>query len=316
MLVDNPCFTELISGWINTFFGSMFELGQLRCFVAVAEELHFGRAARRLNLTQPPLSRQIQLLEHALEVRLFERTSRSVVLTPAGTGFLPEARRLLRLAEGAALAAKRTARGEAGSLSIGFTAVTGYDFLPRLLTGFRAAAPGIDILLREMVSADQLEALSTGRIDVGLIRPPFSRAELDSLCVLREPLLLAAPAGHALAKARDVRLADLDGQPLITYSPYEARYFYDLLATIFSDAGVSPSYVQHIGQIHSILGLVKAELGLALVPQAAENLRFRGVVLRPIAIDSHRLAELHLAWRRDNRNPAIPVLAGLLNQAV
>jgi DNA-binding transcriptional LysR family regulator len=285
----------------------MFELSQLRCFVAVAEELHFGRAAKRLNLTQPPLSRQIQLLEHALEVRLFERTSRSVVLTRAGAGFLPEARRLLRLAEAAALSAKRTARGDAGSVTIGFTAVSGYDFLPRLIAHFRKTAPDIDLVLREMVSADQLEALTAGRIDIGLIRPPFSRVELHSRCVVREPLLLAAPTGHWLAKVREVTLADLDREPLVTYSPYEARYFYDLLATIFTEAGVAPQYVQHISQIHSILGLVKAGLGLALVPQAAINLRFRGVVLRPIDIGS-RVAELHLAWRRSNTNPSLDVL--------
>lgn len=285
----------------------MFELSQLRCFVAVAEELHFGRAARRLNLTQPPLSRQIQLLEHMLEVKLFDRTSRSVALTPAGATFLPEARRLLRLSEAAALSAKRTAGGQAGTVTIGFTAVSGYDYLPRLIAGFRKAAPDIDLILREMVSAEQIEALASGRIDLGLIRPPFSRIELHSRCVVREPLLLAAPAGHRLAKASSVSLADLDQQPLVTYSPYEARYFYDLLATIFTKAGIAPRYVQHISQIHSILGLVKAGLGLALVPQAATNLRFRGVVLRPIEVDA-RIVELHLAWRRSNANPSLPVL--------
>ncbi|WP_341912327.1 LysR substrate-binding domain-containing protein [Ferrovibrio terrae] len=285
----------------------MFELSQLRCFVAVAEELHFGRAARRLNLTQPPLSRQIQLLEHMLEVKLFDRTSRSVALTPAGATFLPEARRLLRLSEAAALSAKRTAGGQAGTVTIGFTAVSGYDYLPRLIAGFRKAAPDIDLILREMVSAEQIEALASGRIDLGLIRPPFSRIELHSRCVVREPLLLAAPAGHRLAKASAVSLADLDQQPLVTYSPYEARYFYDLLATIFTKAGIAPQYVQHISQIHSILGLVKAGLGLALVPQAATNLRFRGLVLRPIEVDA-RIVELHLAWRRSNANPSLPVL--------
>lgn len=285
----------------------MFELSQLRCFVAVAEELHFGRAARRLNLTQPPLSRQIQLLEHALEVKLFERTSRSVLLTPAGTTFLPEARRLLRLSEAAALSAKRTARGEAGQVSIGFTAVSGYDFLPRLIAGFRQAAPDIDLILREMVSAEQIEALAAGRIDIGLIRPPFSRTDLNSQCVVREPLMLAIPADHPLAEAKTVTLADLDGQPLVTYSPYEARYFYDLLATIFREADVAPQYVQHISQIHSILGLVRAGLGVALVPQAAANLRFRDVLLRPIDLGTH-IVELHLAWRRSNANPSLPAL--------
>jgi len=292
----------------------MFELAQLRCFVAVAEELHFGRAAARLNLTQPPLSRQIQLLEHVLEVRLFERTSRSVALTRAGESFLPEARRLLRFAEGAALAARRTARGEAGSINFGFTAASGYEFLPRLITLFRERAPDIDLVLREMVSADQIEALTSGRVDIGLVRPPFNRREFDSLCVVREPLLLAIPAGHPLATANAVSLSDLDRRAFVTYSPYEARYFYDLLVTIFREARVSPVYVQYISQIHSILGLVKAGLGLALVPRAAANLRFEGVVLRDIAIAPERIAELHMAWRCNNANPAIETLIAVTRE--
>lgn len=283
----------------------MFELGHLRCFVAVAEELHFGRAAARLNLTQPPLSRQIQLLEHALEVRLLDRTSRSVSLTRAGHNFLPEARRLLRLAEGAALAARRTASGEAGTITLGFTAASGYEFLPRLITAFRAAAPDIDLVLKEMVSADQLESLTAGRIDVGLVRPSFNRREFASLCVVREPLLLAVPTGHPFASAPEVGIADLDRQPLVTYSPYEARYFYDLLATIFAEAGIVPHHVQHISQIHSILGLVKAGIGLALVPKAASTLHFEGVVLRPIAMRTSHIVELYAAWRLSNTNPAL-----------
>lgn len=286
----------------------MFELTHLRCFVAVAEELHFGRAAARLNLTQPPLSRQIQLLEHALDVRLLDRNSRSVQLTRAGHSFLPEARRLLRLAEGAALAARRTATGEEGSVTLGLTAASGYEFLPRLIQTFRAEAPGIDLVLKEMVSADQLESLTAGQIDVGLVRPSFNRREVASLCVVREPLLLAAPEEHPLATAPQVSIADLDHQPIVAYSPYEARYFYDLSATIFAQAGVTPHYAQHISQIHTILGLVKAGIGLALVPQAALTLGFQGVVLRPIAIASNPIVELHAVWRRNNLNPALATL--------
>jgi DNA-binding transcriptional LysR family regulator len=288
----------------------MFELNQLRCFVAVAEELHFGRAATRLNLTQPPLSRQIQLLEHTLEVKLFDRTSRSVVLTRAGQNFLPEARRLLRSADAAALAARRTARGDAGSVNLGFTAASGYEFLPSLITLFRSEAPDVDLVLREMVSADQIEALTSGRIDIGIMRPPFDRREFNSICVVREPLVLAVPADHRLAGAERVELADLDREPFISYSPYEARYFYDLLAPIFSEAGIQPFYVQYISQIHSILGLVKAGLGLALIPRAAQNLRFDGVVLRPI--QTGRTAELYMIWRKANANPAVGALTALV----
>ncbi len=178
----------------------MFELSQLRCFAAVAEELHFGRAAARLNMTQPPLSRQVQLLEHALGVALFERTSRSVRLTPAGRAFYGEARRILDLAEGAGLAAKRVARGEAGSVTIGFTAAASYGFLPRLIAAARAEMPDVDLALKEMVTADQTEALASGRIDLGLLRPPIDRrGGAEAVCVARERLLLAVPRGHPLA---------------------------------------------------------------------------------------------------------------------
>lgn len=282
----------------------MFELSQLRCFVAVAEELHFGRAAARLNLTQPPLSRQIQLLEHALDVQLLERTSRVVRLSPAGANFLPEARSLLRLAESAALAARRSALGEAGTINLGFTAASGYEFLPRLITGFREEAPEIDLVLKEMVSADQIEALSSGRIDIGLLRSPFNRREFGSVCVVREPLLLAAPSGHRLAIADTVELADLDRENFVGYSPYESRYFYDLVVSIFAAAGVVPNYVQYMSQMHSILGLVRAGLGVSLVPQATANLRMDGVVLRDVGIGGNRIVELHLVWREPLTNPA------------
>lgn len=294
----------------------MFELSHLRCFVAVAEELHFGRAAARLNLTQPPLSRQIQLLEHALDVRLLERTSRSVALTRAGHSFLPEARRLLRLAEGAALAARRTASGDEGAITLGFTAASGYEFLPRLIKSFRSEAPGIDLTLKEMVSTDQFDSLTSGLIDVGLVRPTFNRREVHALCVVREPLMLAAPDGHPLAAVSEVQLADLDRQPMVTYSPYEARYFYDLLATLFATAGITPRYVQHISQVHSILGLVKAGIGLALVPRAARNLGFEDVVLRPLAAGASPTVELHAIWRPGNTNPAISTLHQTLQRLV
>lgn len=292
----------------------MFELAHLRCFVAVAEDLHFGRAAARLHVTQAPLSRQIQALETALDARLFDRTSRTVRLTPAGTRFLPEARRLLRLADAAALEARRTARGEAGTVALGFTAASGYEFLPRLIQAFRIDAPGIDLVLKEMVSAEQIDSLAAGRLDVALVRPTYNRRAFDGLCVVREPLLLAVPAEHPLATAAEVRVADLDRLPIVTYSPYEARYFYDLLARVFAEAGVSPAYAQHVSQVHSIMGLVKAGIGVALVPRAAATLRFEGVHLRPITADALPNVELHAIWRASADDPAVATLRATLRR--
>ena len=286
----------------------MFDLSQLRCFVAVAEELHFGRAAVRLNLTQPPLSRQIQVLEHIIDAALLERTSRSVKLTPAGRSFLPEARRILKLAEDAAQIARRIASGKSGSLKIGFTAAAAYGFLPDLVAACRTTLPEADLSLQEMVSGEQIEALVSGQIDAGLLRPPIARPELATRRVVAEALFAAVPRRHRLAAAETVSIKDFDGQPFIMYSPSEARYFHDLLVAQFMRAEVLPRYVQHLSQIHSMLSMVRAGLGLAIVPEAATSLRIADVKLRPLKMRNTTPVELFLVWRRDHENPLLPSL--------
>lgn len=294
----------------------MFELSQLRCFVAVAEELHFGRAAMRLNMTQPPLSRQVQLLERILGVVLLDRTSRSVRLTPAGRSFLIEARRILRLAESASLATRRIASGEAGRVAIGFTAASGYSFLPKLVELARERLPTVDLALREMVTGEQIEALLTGRIDLGLIRPPLNRPEFDKLRVMTEPLVAALPAGDPRLDKAVVSLADFDALPMIMYAPEGAGYFHGMLSGLFDAAGVSPLQVQHMSQIHSMLALVHARIGAAVVPEAATRLHFDGVEFRPLDITPARPVELFVAWRRDNDNPSLKPLLDLFRARV
>jgi DNA-binding transcriptional LysR family regulator len=283
----------------------MFELSQLRCFVAAAEELHFGRAAARLNMTQPPLSRQIQLLERAVGVELFQRTSRSVRVTPAGRAFLVEARRILKLSESAALKAWRIAAGKAGSLSIGFTAAAGYNYLPKLIRLMRAQMPNVDLALKEMVSGEQIDGLLSGRIDLGLFRPPIDRREFDTLRVLDEPLVAAIGADDPRARKSSLRLEDFDEKPFIMYSTDGARYFHDLVTLLLNRAQVNPQNVQYITQIHSILALVSAGLGAAIVPAAAQSLHFDGVVFRVIETKPERPVELYLVWRKDNENAAV-----------
>jgi len=286
----------------------MFDLSQIRCFVTVAEELHFGRAAARLNMTQPPLSRQIQVLEHIIDAPLLERTSRSVRLTPAGRSFLPEAKRILKLAEGAAQVARRIALGKTGSLKIGFTAAAAYGFLPDLIAACLARLPEVDLSLKEMVSGDQMEALASGQIDVGLLRPPIARPELATRRVVAEPLLAAIPDNHPLAALEIVSIRDLADQPFIMYSPNESRYFHDLLVAQFSRSNILPRYVQHLSQIHSVLAMVRAGLGLAIVPAAASSLRIADVTLRPLKLRMQASVELFMAWRRDHDNPLLPAL--------
>ncbi len=283
----------------------MFELSQLRCFVAAAEELHFGRAAQRLNMTQSPLSRQIQLLERILDVTLLERTSRQVSLTPAGRVFLIEARRIVRLSESAALSARRVAKGDAGRVAIGFTAVSGYNLVPQIVAQARASLPNIDLELREMVTTDQVDALLTGLIDIGFVRPPLDRHEFDTVCVQVEPLVVALPAGDPRQSKAVLALNDFDGLPLIMYARQGAGYFHQMLVGLFDGAGVAPQYVQHVTQIHSMLGLVHAGLAAAIVPESASGLHMIDVQFRRLATEPEKPVELHMAWRRDNSNPAL-----------
>ena len=292
--------------------GAQFELHQIRCFVAVADTLHFGKAAARMNMTQPPLSRQIQLLEHVLGVKLLDRTSRAVKLTPAGRVFLLEARRILRLTESAALATRRIASGEAGTISLGFTAASGYSFLPRLLLQRAARAPNIDIALKEMVSAEQVESLLTGRIDVGLLRPPVTRSEFSIRKVASEGLVAALPFGDPRLSEASLTLKDFDRQPLIMYAPEGARYFRDMLAELFAQEDVAPVAIQSLSQIHSMLALVRAGIGAAIVPEAAQSLHFDDVQFRPIVTMPAAPVELFAAWKSDNDNPALQGFLDLL----
>jgi DNA-binding transcriptional LysR family regulator len=293
----------------------VFTFHQLRCFVAVAEELHFHRAAARLNMTQPPLSRQIQLLEHGLGATLLRRGQGAVRLTPAGEAFLRDARRLLRLAERAAQQAHHIATGRSGRLTLGFTAASSYGVLPRLVGLLRQHLPGLELELREMVSMDQLEALASGRVDLAVLRPVARRPGLRSARLQREPLLLALPLSHPLLAREGWGFAEMAEYPLITYPPVEGRYLHDLVMGLFQLSGAVPARVQHISQTHSILALVGAGLGLALVPEAAALLRPDGVALRPLPQPGpSAAAELMLCWREENENPALPVALGVLRR--
>jgi DNA-binding transcriptional LysR family regulator len=278
----------------------MLQLGQLRCFVVVAAERHFGRAAARLNMTQPPLSRQIQQLEHALGVRLLDRGPHAVRLTPAGQAFLPEAERLLEASLAAALVAQRAMTGERGSLRLGYVGGASFSLLPRIVAAASEQLPGVDIVLRDLSSAEQLEALRTRRIDVGIIRPPIAGADLDSACVLREPFVVAMPAGHALAARKRLALRDLDGQDLVMYEPGQGGRMYELLTGVFHTAGIAPRYVQYVRQTYSMLGLAAGGVGLALLQRSASNLSMAGAVMRPITLPAHVVSELHLVWRRND----------------
>ena len=291
----------------------MYSLDQLRGFVAVAEELHFGRAAERLNMTQPPLSRQIQKLEKAIGVQLFDRDNRGVALTAAGAAFLADARKLLELAEMAPNLARRISAGSAGSVRIGFTAASTFGLLGALLNQISGALPDVDIDLREMVTKDQTAALVSGEIDLGLARLPFDEEQFDSRLLYREPIMVAVPTGHRLTYlTREVTAQDLQGEDLIMHSPTEARYFYDIVISLVSS---HRTFVHTVSQILTMIFLVAAGRGLALVPHSATVLGVEGVEYVELGGFEKDPVELHAIWMRNSRNPALHRVLAIINEA-
>ena len=291
----------------------MFTLEQLRGFVAVSEELHFGRAAKRLQMTQPPLSRSIQKLERAVGAHLLERDNRNVELTAAGAVFLGEARRLLSLADTAATQARRIQAGSAGSVSIGFTATSTFGILTRLLDLFSSEFPDIHLDLHEMVTREQTAALLARELDLGLARPPFDTTAFASRLLHREALILAVPSGHRLAQQDRVSPSNVANEPLIMYAPVEARYFYDLVVRLIP---VTDENVVHsVSQVMTMLWLVAGGRGIAFVPESAARLGVPEVEFVTLDDLPAHPVELHLLWLREARNPALRAILDALRQA-
>jgi DNA-binding transcriptional LysR family regulator len=291
-----------------------FTLEQLRGFVAVADELHFGRAAARLRMTQPPLSRQIQKLERNVGAQLLERDNRRVALTPAGRAFLIEARRLLALAQAAPTLARRVSSGSAGLVRIGFTAVAAYGALGDVLAVLGRELPDVDVDLYEMVTRDQVQAVLDEEIDLGLARPPFDDKTLGSRPLRREALVVALPAGHRLlALGRALDGADLAGEPMIMYSAAKARYFYDLVVGLIP---VTHENVVHsVSQILTMVWLVAAGRGIGVVPASATRLGIGGVEYVPLHTPVRDPVELNTLWLRESRNPALGQAVRVLDRA-
>jgi DNA-binding transcriptional LysR family regulator len=290
----------------------MFELSQLRCFVAVARELNFRKAAAQLNMTQPPLSRQVKLLESNLGVLLLERSKHAVRLTVAGRAFYAEAVALLERARQAELVARKSARGDIGAVSIGFVASAVYDLIPMISSEIGANHPGIEISLRELTTWGQIEALNARQLDLAIVRATIDQPGIERELLSVEPFVLALPAGHRLGGRDEVTLADLHDQPMIMYSHSGWQPFHELLTGAFKARGIVPNIVQYINSSMSILALVRKGLGIALVPGSLQTLGLSGVDFRPIAAPDELTSELYLSWRSDNGNPIFPAVLTLV----
>jgi DNA-binding transcriptional LysR family regulator len=281
------------------------ELRHLRYFVTVAEELHFGRAAKKLHISQPPLSMQIRALETELGVTLLSRTQRHVSLTQAGNVLLGEARHILARLEHAVLTTKRAERGEIGELAIGFISVADYNVLPLVLREYRRRFPLVRLTLRESTTDTQIRDLLAGRIDAGFMLPPINQPSLDSVSILREPLIAALPEKHPLArKSGKLALDKLQDAPFILFPRPNAPGLYDDVVSCCKAAGFSPRVEQEAIQMQTIVSLVSAELGVALIPASLINLQRTGMTYKYLR-DGSPLTEVRLVWRRGDNLPAL-----------
>lgn len=296
-------------------------LDQIRCFIAVAEELHFGRAAARLAMTQPPLSRQIQKLERGVGAVLLDRSNRGVALTAAGVEFLEDAYRIANALEQAVAHARRVESGSAGTVQLGFTAVSAIRLLGPLLVRLGEELPDVQVVLHERVTGGQVDGLRRGELDLGLARPPFDSTALSSRVVAREPLLAVMPEAHPLAARKGpLTPEDFDGLPIISYHPIQARYFHELTVRFLVNG--QARIVQHVQQVLTAVLLVAAGEGVALVPGSAAALGVSGVVYRPLHSlegghpdsDPDRPVELHAIWPRGAMTPLLRQVMRLIEE--
>ena len=258
------------------------ELRQLRYFVAVAEERHFGRAAKKLRLSQPPLSTQIKGLEEELGVKLFQRSTRQVALTDAGRTFLERAEGILEAVEEAKEAAKGADEGARGRLEIGFISSATLGLLPPAIRLFRERFGGVEIELRELTSAQQIDALYAGEIRVGLVRLPLRAPGLRFEPLQEESFLVALPSGHPLEALESVPLEAMVDQPLIFFTRQLMPSLHAQIVELFQRVGAFPNVVQHAVHLQTIVGLVASDVGLAILPEPAERLSREGVVYRSL----------------------------------
>ena len=280
------------------------ELRHLRAFVTLAEELHFGRAAARLGIAQPPLSQQLQRLEALLEVRLVERTSRRVQLTDAGQAFRVEAERILLGMDSAITAARRAGRGEAGELKVAFAATVMFLDLPRIIREFRDRFPGVHLDLREMPTGPQLSALHAGEIDIGFVREPRSDASLTIETVMREPLRIAVNRSHPLAARPTLAVKHLADEPFVLFPAELAPGLHAQVMGLCRSAGFEPRIVEESRELYTTVSLVEAGVGVSIVPASVEKLGWRGVRYRPIP-SSAAETRIAAAWRTDRDRPVI-----------
>jgi DNA-binding transcriptional LysR family regulator len=283
----------------------IMELRQIRSFLSVAETLHFGRTAEMIHLSQPALSLQIRALEDEIGVRLFERNRRKTALTAAGVAFREYAAEVLLGLDQAVHKAKLAANGKLGILRIGFISTAGNQIVPTIIRQFRELNAEVEFSLRNILTADQIQMLEAGSLDIGFLRRPIGgHSELEVVTVHREPFVLVVPSSHKLAKRKRVRLREVSGQDFVMYERVYAPGFHDLIFGVLRDAGIIPNVRQTAGEMPTLISLVDSGVGLAILPASAVKVSAPGVVACEIA-DKIPMSEIAIAVRKGNRTPVV-----------
>jgi DNA-binding transcriptional LysR family regulator len=290
------------------------ELRHLRYFATLAEELHFGRAAQRLHIAQPPLSQQIQQLEKELGFKLFHRTKRNVQLTEAGQVFLVEVRQIMRQLQQAIQIGQQTSRGEIGQLVVGFVSSAAYNILPTILQTFRGCVPGVRLELHELTTDQQLEWLREGRMDIGFLRPPVEENRFNWETIFQESLIVALPEGHLLANQSNICLTSLANEPFILFPRILAPGLYDLIISLCQQANFSPNVAQEAIQMQTIVSLVAAEMGVAIVPASLENLQRIGVVYKTLQEPTPKVG-MAMIWLKNETSTTVLRFVEIVKQA-
>lgn len=291
------------------------ELHDLRYFVAVAEDLHFGRAAERLHMTQPVLSRQIQALEAELDVRLFQRTKRSVKLTIAGQTLFEEAKQILCHTEQAIQTTRRVARGEVGQLRLSFTASALRSFLPEMVRVFRDRYPGVQLIMNEHCTNDQVAALQNHQTDVGFLYLPVNEKWLTLKPIAEEIWLVALPKKHPLANQKQLTLSALAREAFILHPRQEGPAFYSQIVRLCEHAGFYPNVVQEVETSQTRVGLVAAGMGITFVPEHLQTVGDTEVIYRRLSGSAPKL-ELAIAYRRDNFSPVVQQFLHIVEERI
>ena len=279
-------------------------------FVAVAEELHFGRAAQRLHIAQPPLSQQIKALENELGAQLFSRTKRRVELTAAGELLLEEARLTLEQAARTEKVVKEAEAGIRGRIDVAFVTSASYSVLPDVIRSFRTNHPQIDLSLHEMIPARQLEALERKEIDVGLLRPPVSESCFEIAPILAEPLVAALPANHRLVNRQSISLKSLAEEAFVLFPRKHGPGLYDLIVRACHDAGFTPKMAYEANEMQAILAYVAGGLGVTLVPGSVTGFHLHDIAYRPLK-GSRTCIELALIWNPANASKVLETFRSL-----